>query len=232
MEERGAMAPMVIAAIVVTSLLSGCLSDDGEAPDPNPKAVLTGPSEAWVGEVVDFDATGSRDRGTEFEILNFSWEMGDNTTFWGKPFVSGWIASPNHTYEHEGTYLVNLTVTDTWGNQGHANLTILVRYQLNMTVNARGTWVSEDSLNNTTYFNLTVQNVWTGLFDVPQVRIRMVNETGGEVAPRAQTGDAVPANLTAGESFTLQVHFAVPPGFEAKGLTVTEELYLDLTGGA
>ena len=84
--------------------------------------------------------------------------------------------------------------------------------------------MSEDSLNNTSYCNLTVKNVWTGQFDVPLVRVRLVNETGGEVAYRALTGDAVPTNLTAGASFTFQVHFNIPEDFEWVHLHVTDEL--------
>jgi hypothetical protein len=232
LKKQRPMGTTLVAVVMVTALFAGCLFEGDEEPSPNPKAVLTGPIEAWVGDVVDFDASASRDKGTEFDALNFSWDMGDGTVFWGRPFVSGWIATPNHTYEHEGTYLVNLTVTDSWGNQGRANLTIFVRYQLNMTVSAQGTWLSEDALNNTTFFNLTIKNVWTAQFDVPPVRCRLVNATGGEVAPRATTGDEVPANLTPGESFTFQVHFRWPEAFEAVRLTVTGELQLDLTEGA
>ena len=231
MEPRRSTGATLMTAIMVTALFAGCMFEEDEEPSPNPRAVLTGPSEAWVGDVVDFDASASRDKGTEFDALNFSWDMGDGTVLWGKPFISGSIATPNHTYEHAGTYLVNLTVTDTWGNKGLANHTIQVRYQLNLTVNAQGTCLSEDALNNTTYFNLTVKNEWVAQFDVPPVRCRLVNETGGEVVPRAMTGDEVPANLTPGQSFTFQLHFRRPEGFEAVRLTVTEELQLDLTEG-
>jgi hypothetical protein len=95
-----------------------------------------------------------------------------------------------------------------------------------MTLNSHGTWISEDNLNNTTYFNLTVRNIWTGQFDVPPPRIRLVNDTGGELAYRAMTGDPVPANLTAGASFTCQVHFIVPMDFEWVHMHVTDELQL------
>jgi hypothetical protein len=150
--------------------------------------------------------------------------MGDNTTYKGKPFISDWISAVNHTFQHEGVYNVTVTVTDAWGKEGIANHTIFIRFQLNMTVNAQGTWLSEDALNNTSYCNLTVRNVWTGQFDVPLVRVRLVNETGGELAYVALTGDAVPNNLTAGSSFTFQVHFNIPVDFEWVHLHVTDEL--------
>jgi len=224
MERRGALVPALLAAVLVTAVFAGCLGEDEKTPRPEPRVTLAGPSEAWVGEEVQFETLKVKDDDTKYEALDFLWRMGDNTTYKGKPFISEWIAAVNHTYLHEGVYNVTVTVTDSWGNQGVANHTVFVRYQLNMTVNSGGTWYSEDALNNTTYWNLTIRNVWTGQFDVPQVRIRLMNETGGQVAPRAQTGDAVPANLTAGEAFTVQVHFVVPEGFEWAELHVTDEL--------
>jgi hypothetical protein len=217
-------------AVMLVALFAGCLQDDEPKPKPEPRVELTGPAEAWVGEVVQFETLNVKDDDTKFEALDFFWRMGDNTTYKGKPFISEWIAAVNHTYQHEGMYNVTVTVTDSWGNQGVANHTVFVRYQLNMTMNAQGTWHSEDALNNTTYWNLTVSNIWTGQFDVPQVRIRLVNATGGEVAPRAQTGDPVPSNLTAGNGFTVQVHFNIPEDFEWVMLHVTDELEIDRPG--
>lgn len=232
MNRRGSAGPWLLSVVLVTAALAGCLSDDEPEPDPNPLTTLTGPSEAWVGDEVQFDASDTSDDETAFEALDFRWEMGDGTVYKGKPFVDMWISGVNHTYQHEGNYTVNLTVTDAWGNKGMANWSLFVRYQLNMTVNAQGRWVSEDALNNTTFFNLTVKNVWTQRFDVPLVRIRMRNDTAGEVAPRAQTGDPVPTNLTAGASFTVQVHFNVPEGFVPVKLHITDELQLDLADGS
>jgi hypothetical protein len=211
---------------MVAALFAGCLSEDETPPRPEPTVELTGPAEAWVGEVVQFETPKVKDDDTKFEALDFYWRMGDNTSYKGKPFVSEWISAVNHTFEHEGVYNVTVTVTDAWGNQGIANHTIFIRYQLNMTINDDGTWYSEDVLNNTTYCNLTIKNVWTGQFDVPQVRIRLVNDTGGELVYRALTGDAVPANLSAGDSFTVQVHFNIPEDFEWIHMHVTDELII------
>jgi hypothetical protein len=230
MDMRGwwARGTILIVVILLVSVVPGCLEEE-KKPRPEPVVRLSGPSEAWVGEVVDFDATDCKDDDTKFEALDYWWDMGDNTTYKGKPFISEWIAAPNHTYLRPGSYMVNLTVTDVWGNEGLANVTIDVRYQLNMTVNAQGTWISEDALNNTTYFNLTIENEWTDRFDVPSVRCRLANESGGEVLPRAMSGDMVPANLTPGQSFTIQVHFVIPPDFEVVRFDVATELWLDLT---
>jgi hypothetical protein len=232
MEMRRSFAPAaVVAVIMVAALFAGCIGDEETPPPDEPEALFTGPGEAWVDELVVFDASASSDDKDKFDVLNFSWDMGDGTLIWGKPFISGGVVTPNHTYEREGKYRVDLSVIDTWGNAGHANMTIVVRYQLNMTVNARGTWNSEDALNNTTFFNLTVKNVWTGQFDVPRVQMRMLNDTGGHIDPRATSGDTVPANLTSGQSFTVQVHFVVPPTFEPIVLRLCDELVVDLADG-
>ncbi len=224
MTGKGLARAALVAAVMLAALFAGCLSEEEPPPKPEPRVELTGPAEAWVGEVVQFETMKVKDDDTKFEALDFMWRMGDNTSYKGKPFVSEWISAVNHTYQHEGVYNVTVTVTDSWGNQGIANHSIFVRYQLNMTMNSWGKWSSEDSLNNTTFFNLTMRNVWTGQFDVPQVRIRLVNDTGGELVYRALTGDAVPANLTAGSAFTLQAHFNVPEDFDWVQLHVTDEL--------
>ena len=221
----------IIAVTMAVALFAGCLQEEEPPPRPEPRVELTGPAEAWVGEVVQFETLDVKDDDTEYEALDFYWSMGDNTTYKGKPFVSQWITAVNHTFEHEGVYNVTVNVTDAWGNQGVANHSIFVRYQLNMTLNSHGTWISEDNLNNTTYFNLTVRNIWTGLFDVPRPSFRLVNDTGGELPYRAVTGDAVPANLTAGASFTCRVHFVVPPDFEWVHMRVTDELLVQRPGG-
>jgi len=221
---KGLACTTLVATVMVVALFAGCLSEEETPPKPEPRVELTGPAEAWVGEVVQFETLDVKDDDTKFEALDFLWRMGDNTSYKGKPFISDWISGVNHTFEHEGLYNVTVTVTDSWGNKGIANHTIFVQYQLNMTMNDWGTWYSEDGLNNTTYCNLTVKNVWTGQFDVPLVRIRLVNVTGGEVPYRALTGDAVPANLTAGSSFTVQAHWSIPVDFEWVHLHVTDEL--------
>jgi PKD repeat protein len=65
---------------------------------------------------VIFDAYGSTDnRG----IASYAWDFGDGTT------ATGVIPDP-HTYTESGSYIVKLTVTDYFGNEGIAFVTITV----------------------------------------------------------------------------------------------------------
>ncbi len=231
MVKRTSLWPALVGILLVVTVFAGCLGEEEKPPEPEPRVELTGPTEVWVGEEAQFETLNVKDDDTKFEALDFLWRMGDNTTYKGKPFVSEWIASVNHTYLVEGSYNVTVTVTDAWGNKGVANHTLLVRYQLNMTVNSQGTWLSEDALNNTTYWNITIQNVWTGQFDVPLIRPRLVNETGGITNPRATTGDPIPANLTAGHSITFQTHFSPAEDFVPVTMWLCDEFCLDLSVG-
>ena len=89
--------------------------------------ILTTPAETAAGVVtietetlpvtVIFDASGSTDdRG---EIASYSWDFGDNT--------SGTGIIESHKYYSYGTYIVILTVTDYFGNEDYATVTIIVK---------------------------------------------------------------------------------------------------------
>ena len=65
---------------------------------------------------VVFDASSSTDnRG----IASYTWDFGDGTTGTG-------VMPESHTYSSCGTYIVNLTVTDFWGNEGYTTEIITV----------------------------------------------------------------------------------------------------------
>lgn len=65
--------------------------------------------------VVVFDASGSTDdRG----IASINWDFGDEST--------GTDITESHTYDIPGTYSVNLTVTDFYGNKGYTTVIITV----------------------------------------------------------------------------------------------------------
>lgn len=83
-----------------------------ERPEPSepPTAVISGPAEASVGEIVRFDGSNST---SEIGITNYSWDFGDGKRGQG-PVVENIYISP-------GTYQVTLVVVDKIGQRGSAN---------------------------------------------------------------------------------------------------------------
>jgi PKD repeat protein len=76
------------------------------APGPRPPiAVIRGPENGQVGEMLSFDGSGSSD--TDGQIVNYAWAFGDGTIGTG--------VNVSHVYEQAGTYQVTLTVTDDGG---------------------------------------------------------------------------------------------------------------------
>jgi hypothetical protein len=68
-----------------------------------------------VGQSVAFNGSGSSDN---MGIASYTWNFGDGSTGTG--------AAPTHTYSSEGTYTVNLTVTDMAGNTAASSSTVSV----------------------------------------------------------------------------------------------------------
>jgi uncharacterized membrane protein len=109
---------------VVGESVGSTVSDDGtravlwtvSPPNRPPAADAGGP---YAGRkkkaAVTFDARGSSD--PDGDPLAFAWDFGDGTP-------SGVGATPSHVYEHLGTYLVRLTVSD--GRGGIATATAQV----------------------------------------------------------------------------------------------------------
>ena len=82
---------------------------------PNADINVTPGTTGTAPFTVVFDASGSTDdRG----IASYSWDFGDNT--------SGTGVLNTKTYSNAGTYIVILTVTDFWGNEDYATVTITV----------------------------------------------------------------------------------------------------------
>ena len=75
----------------------------GEVQQAPPVAVAGGPYTGVEGEPVHFDGSGSFDPGGA--TLTYQWDFGDGTTV-----ADG--ATLDHTYAHDGTYTVTLTVSN------------------------------------------------------------------------------------------------------------------------
>ena len=88
-----------------------------EPPNAAPTALfMVNPVAAVVGEPIRFDATVSQD--PDGSVVAYAWDFGDGAT----------AASPqaDHAYATEGTYAVNLTVTDDDGATASATQFVLV----------------------------------------------------------------------------------------------------------
>jgi len=71
---------------------------------PKPTAKANGPYTGFVGEKIQFNASGS----TAYdEIENYTWSFGDGKTGYG--------LNPTHLYNNSGTFTVKLTVKDNFG---------------------------------------------------------------------------------------------------------------------
>lgn len=85
--------------------------------EPPYAVIIVAPSSSgYAPFTVAFDASWSFDMGSG--IASYGWDFGDGSTGTGM--------TTNHTYNNPGTYIVTLTVTDFYGNNGTATIIIIV----------------------------------------------------------------------------------------------------------
>ncbi|MBV0924114.1 PKD domain-containing protein [Halomicroarcula limicola] len=85
-----------------------------EPVNEDPTASISGPASAQVGESLTFDATASDDGS----IASYEWDFGDGETATGQ--------SVTHSFDSEGDYTVELTVTDDEGATATATQSVSV----------------------------------------------------------------------------------------------------------
>lgn len=90
---------------------------DPDSYDWAPYADTGGPYGGFLNQGVTFDASGSI--GYEGEIVDYSWDFGDENTGSG--------VTETHTYENLGIYTVTLTVTDSEGNSATEQTNIWIQ---------------------------------------------------------------------------------------------------------
>ena len=98
-DNNGEWSPEASLTVIILSETSN------NAPIP----VSGGPYFASKDNSVTFDASESYDPDESDSIESYEWDFGDGT--------SGEGATPQHTYTAEGNYTVELTVTDSYGEQ-------------------------------------------------------------------------------------------------------------------
>lgn len=117
------MKRAVIAGLILAPLfLSGCILDTviGDFVNKEPRAVISAtPMEGAAPLTVQLDGRHSHD--DDGAIIEYRWAHGD-------PMVTGSELGSviQHTYEHPGTYLVKLTVTDDEGAMHSKQLAVVV----------------------------------------------------------------------------------------------------------
>ncbi len=82
-----------------------------------PTAVISGPAQADMGELLTYDGSGSTAGSTP--VVSYVWDMGDGTV------LSGAIVS--YSYSAAGAFTVQLTVTDQAGLSSTASQSVQVR---------------------------------------------------------------------------------------------------------
>ncbi|MCA9990251.1 MAG: META domain-containing protein [Pseudomonadales bacterium] len=88
-----------------------------------PTAVINGPDQADVGQLLVYDAFGST--AGDAPITHYEWDMGDG----------GFATGPqiSYSYQTAGTYIIELTVTDRAGQQNSVTLTVVARPVVDVT---------------------------------------------------------------------------------------------------
>ncbi len=92
------------------------IAESGTPTNENPIAVINGPYNGTVDNVVSFSSSGSYD--PDGTISDYLWDFGDGST--------STAANPTYTYTTADTYTVTLTVTDNEGATGSAQTTATV----------------------------------------------------------------------------------------------------------
>ena len=85
-----------------------------------PDAIIVSPGSGTAGSAVSF-TSGSTDinMGTQLnDSLSYFWDFGDGT--------NSTLANPAHTYSSTGTYTVNLTVTDSFGQSDQTSINVTI----------------------------------------------------------------------------------------------------------
>jgi hypothetical protein len=138
----GAIGLFLVVLFLAVTAKSGITSSQ------NPVAAFTyTPSAPMPGDNITFDASASYAQSCM--IVSYAWDFGDGTVVT--------VANPTiaHSYLIDGTYTVQLTVTDSNGAQGIAVAVVDVSTEVFFRVVAYGTLIPLSSAEVTVYYNAT-----------------------------------------------------------------------------
>ncbi len=192
---------------------SGVYRIDYIAGDRAPIAVASGdPSSGPSPLTVQFSSAGSRD--PDGQEITFSWAFGDGAT--------STQANPSHTYAAAGNYTAQLTVTDTSGRTGIANVPITVG---NTAPTVTITFPPDGGFFNwgdQVAYTVTVTDPEDGTIDCNRVQLQTY---------LGHDSHAHPLQAYTGCSGVVQTSLSSGHGAEANVFAVFEATYTD-NGGA
>ncbi|GGM33212.1 ThuA domain-containing protein [Dactylosporangium sucinum] len=161
---------------------------------------------------VQFSSQGSRD--PDGQAITYAWTFGDGGT--------STSPNPTHTYTTNGNFTAQLTVTDTEGRSGTANVLVTVGNTaptVTITVPPSGGFYEwGDQIN----FTVTVTDPEDGQVDCSRVQVQYL---------LGHDEHAHPLNQLTGCSGSIQTSLASGHGAEANVFAVIEAAYVD-NGGA
>ncbi len=185
----------LLALLVVTASLAGCMNDDGENKEPVAQAGQD--VEVEVGEEVIFSGTGLDKDGS---IVKFWWDFdGDGEWDW-----SGEIGSRIHVYDRPGDYQAVLRVEDDEGARSTDARWVNVTASVHITVD----WTTASTLVVHVSESLDVDDMevdWTLGAD-PTPITRTFTHDAGLIKVNGTTYTATPAvDLAAGQHHVVKV---------------------------
>ncbi len=166
---------ILIVVIILASVIGGSLyyvyyiytpNDDSKKDGDNtpeiknrkPVAFFKGNNSGIVGQVLYFDANGSKDY--DGYIVSYTWKYGDGSDDY---FINTTLA--NHTYHVPGNYVINLTVRDNHGASDSYSQDITIRPQ--DYEKSESTILLErmglDTLNETIPIDIFVVSLWVNI---------------------------------------------------------------------
>ena len=192
---------------------SGVYRIDYIAGDRAPIAQATAaPTSGIAPLAVQFSSAGSRD--PDGQAITFAWSFGDGGT--------STEANPTHTYTTNGNFTAQLTVTDSEGRSGTANVPVTVGNtapKVTITLPPDGGFYE---WGDQVKFTVTVTDPEDGTVDCSKVQVQYL---------LGHDEHAHPLNQYTGCSGTVQTSLASGHGADADVFAVIEASYVD-NGGA
>lgn len=173
-----------------------------------PTAVILGPTEATVGELLFFDGSLSYD--DEGAIQSYSWDFTSD----GEYEYTSLLPTAQYTFFAPGDWVVRLDVRDSSGNIGAAYQTVRVTQQLEFAPAAPTGLVATDTPDDE---GGSITLAWDANTEIDLTGYRVYRATSAE-GPFTQVGDAVSASFVDTGLFDGMTYYYQVTAYDAVGL--------------